>query len=107
MPGSARRNCARPWPVHTDTSGRVRLHRLRVAPEVITDGRTRLAIVRHNLGCPTPLAQSRARWAWADKPSALPETSAPVTFAHLGAQAPAGTTRYRRAGQSHAESPDN
>lgn len=38
-----------------------------------------LAIVRHQLGCPTLVAQCRARWA--DKPTALPETPRQVPFA--------------------------
>jgi hypothetical protein len=33
-----------------------------VTPELVTDGKAQLAIVRHHLGCPTLLAQTRTRW---------------------------------------------
>ncbi|MCV7100903.1 MULTISPECIES: hypothetical protein [Mycobacterium] len=48
------------------------------APELIVDGRAQLSIVRHNLGCPTLLAQVRARWP--DQPTKLPDTPAQVPF---------------------------
>jgi len=32
-------------------------------PELIADGRAQLSIVRHELGCPTLLAQTRTLWA--------------------------------------------
>jgi hypothetical protein len=32
-----------------------------VAPELVTEGNAQLAIVRHQLGCPTLLAQTRTR----------------------------------------------
>ena len=41
-----------------------------VTPEVMTEGNAQLAIVRHQLGCPTLLPQSRTRWA--DEPAGLP-----------------------------------
>jgi hypothetical protein len=33
-----------------------------VTPELVTDGGAQLAIVRHQLGCPTLMAQTRTRW---------------------------------------------
>jgi hypothetical protein len=33
-----------------------------VAPELVTEGGAQLAIVRHQQGCPTLLAQTRTRW---------------------------------------------
>jgi hypothetical protein len=32
-------------------------------PERVVEGKAQLAIVRHELGCPTLLAQCRVRWA--------------------------------------------
>jgi hypothetical protein len=32
-------------------------------PQQITDGKATIAIVRHALGCPTLMAQTRTRWA--------------------------------------------
>ena len=32
-------------------------------PELLTQSGAQLAIVRHQLGCPTLMAQSRTRWA--------------------------------------------
>jgi hypothetical protein len=55
----------------------------KVTPELVTEGNAQLAIVRHQLGCPTLLAQSRARWV--DAPTALPSMPAPIPFSHLGA----------------------
>jgi hypothetical protein len=49
------------------------------APELVVDGRAQLSIVRHALGCPTLLAQVRARWP--DEPTQPP------------GQAGAGSTR--------------
>jgi hypothetical protein len=40
------------------------------APELVVDGRAQLSIVRHALGCPTLLAQVRARWP--DEPTQPP-----------------------------------
>jgi hypothetical protein len=54
----------------------------KATPELISQGCAQLAIVRHQLGCATLLAQSRARWA--DKPVGLPETPAPAPFARIG-----------------------
>jgi hypothetical protein len=31
-------------------------------PEQVVDGQATIAIVRHNLGCPTLMAQTRTRW---------------------------------------------
>jgi hypothetical protein len=31
-------------------------------PEPIVDGKAAIAIVRHELGCPTLMAQTRTRW---------------------------------------------
>jgi hypothetical protein len=33
-----------------------------VTPELVTEGNAQLAIVRHQLGCATLLAQTRTRW---------------------------------------------
>jgi hypothetical protein len=33
-----------------------------VSPELATEGGAQLAIVRHQLGCPTLMAQTRTRW---------------------------------------------
>jgi hypothetical protein len=35
-------------------------------PERVVDGKATIAVVRHKLGCPTLIAQSRTRWPWAD-----------------------------------------
>jgi hypothetical protein len=35
-------------------------------PQRIVDGKATIAVVRHQLGCPTLLAQSRARWPAVD-----------------------------------------
>jgi len=37
-------------------------------PEPVVDGKAAVAIVRHKLGCPTLLAQTRTRWP---RPGAL------------------------------------
>ena len=47
-------------------------------PELVVDGRAQLSIVRHALGCPTLLAQVRARWP--DEPARFPETPGQVPF---------------------------
>jgi hypothetical protein len=39
-----------------------------VTPELVADGNAQLAIVRHQLGCLTQLAQSRARSAEVSDP---------------------------------------
>jgi hypothetical protein len=52
-------------------------------PELVAEGNAQLAIIRHQLGCPTLLAQSRGRWA--EPPTALPSTLAPIPFAHRSA----------------------
>jgi hypothetical protein len=33
-----------------------------VVPERVVDGKAEIAIVRHQLGCPTLMAQTRTRW---------------------------------------------
>jgi hypothetical protein len=34
-----------------------------VVPEQVVDGKAAIAVVRHKLGCPTLVAQTRTRWS--------------------------------------------
>jgi hypothetical protein len=48
---------------HTDTVAAVfTCTHCNAVPEQVVDGNAQLAIVRHDLGCPTLLAQTRVRW---------------------------------------------
>jgi hypothetical protein len=38
------------------------------APEHVVAGKSQLAIVRHELGCPTLVAQTRTRWGAGSEP---------------------------------------
>jgi hypothetical protein len=50
-------------PRHTDTvAAEFTCTRCDAAPELVVDGKAQIAIVRHELGCPTLLAQTRTRW---------------------------------------------
>jgi hypothetical protein len=49
--------------MHTDTVAAVFTCPVcEVAPEQVVDGNAAIAIVRHRLGCPTLMAQTRTRW---------------------------------------------
>ena len=67
----------------------------KAVPETVVDGRPQLSIVRHALGCPTLLAQTRTRWP--DKPARLPDTPRQVPFERLAAP-----DRWHRAVQASA-----
>jgi hypothetical protein len=53
------------------------------APELVIQDRARLSVVRHTLGCPTLVAQVRARWPLAT--AALPDVLGQVPFERLAA----------------------
>jgi hypothetical protein len=58
-------------------------------PEQLTEGKARVTVVQHRLGCPTLLAVVRARWPLA--PGGLPASESAVPFEKW-----ASTDRYGR-----------
>ena len=49
--------------MHTDTVAAVfTCTHCNAVPERVVDGKATIAVVRHKLGCPTLMAQSRTRW---------------------------------------------
>jgi len=68
---------------HTDTVDGFTRPACKVTPKLVTEGNAQLAIVRHNLGRPTLLAQTRTRGV--DENAGLPDTRAQIPIAHLGA----------------------
>ncbi|MCW2628528.1 hypothetical protein [Mycobacterium sp.] len=49
--------------MHTDTVAAVfTCTHCSTVPEQVVDGKATIAIVRHQLGCPTLLARTRTRW---------------------------------------------
>ena len=60
-------------PRHTDTVAAVfTCAHCNAVPEQVVDGNARIAIVHHQLGCPTLMAQVRVRWPGAVAPSLDP-----------------------------------
>ena len=49
-------------------------------PKQVVDGNATIAIVRHKLGCPTLMAQTRSRW----RGHAAPLNAEPVDRLNLG-----------------------
>jgi hypothetical protein len=50
-------------------------------PDVITDGRAQIAVVRHAADCATLAAQVQTRWPL--HPASLPDTPAQIPFSRL------------------------
>ena len=76
----------------------------RAVPEQLASGKAKIGIVRHELGCPTLIAQTKTRWPLADPE--LPDTPRQVPFeqraarnlSHRTAAGPARTRQSRRRG---------
>ena len=47
---------------HTDTVDVFTCTHCNAVPEQVRDGKATIAVVRHKLGCPTLMAQTRTRW---------------------------------------------
>ena len=64
-------------------------------PEQVVDGKAMIAVVRHKLGCPTLLAQTRTRWPAVDDENGTRPVRTPAAM--MAAAASAATPAAQKA----------